>query len=758
MNGMNAQPRLFQVHDIFAHDITSALANAIGFIMEARRASPTEVPAALFDAARSLAAIEYKGNEIVRKLSDRAVVGDMPRSAAIKIINEGIAEGRKQPLRYATNQASPNCDGEHGPSRIKNWSREVACTIAQAGSPEEKLAALESEALRLHVPVAAGALDRSIAADALYDAANSNGLLEKFGVDTVQHISANGLDGRTSGLKPAAPTPALGHVKATGAADAWNDPDWTLLDDRRGTLPEFPVDVFTPAWQDWLVRAAHGAGVRPEHVAVPLLGVASSLIGTARRVRASRSWSEPMTLWACVVADSGDRKTPGLNVTVRALDLIEKNNSADTSKKRLTHETKVQKAKEIHKKWKDERQAALDAKPPKEPPPMPIDAIDPGNFIEPRLYVGDPTIEKLAPLLQARPRGMMLIRDELTGLFANMGRYSGGSDRPFWLEAWNGGRHVVERVERSIVVEHLLVGVVGSFQPDKLARAFAGDEDGMYGRFLYAWPLAPEYRPLTNEAAEVEPELQSALTALIRLPSEDEDGIFAPQAIWLSEDAIAEFEVFRMWADKEKRGLDGRERHWFVKGETVVLRLAGTLAYLAWSIALGTPSANGLDGITGSLEPKTIDKKFMSDAIRLWRDFFWPHARAAMRQIGLSDRHKNARRVLRWLKANAGVGEISVKHIRRDALAQSLDAEQTEALLDGLANAGWLRRKPAEQTGGRPVYRWLVNPILYSDAESAESAESPSDRCTPADPLTLSALPALSAYASGHNGGGVGVP
>ena len=92
---------------------------------------------------------------------------------------------------------------------------------------------------------------------------------------------------------------------------------------------------------------------------------------------------------------SGDRKTPGLNVTVRALDLIEKNNSADTSKKRLTHETKVQKAKEIHKKWKDERQAALDANPPKEPPPMPIDAIDPGNFIEPRLYVGDPTIETI---------------------------------------------------------------------------------------------------------------------------------------------------------------------------------------------------------------------------------------------------------------------------------------------------------------------------------------------------------------------------
>jgi hypothetical protein len=507
-------------------------------------------------------------------------------------------------------------------------------------------------------------------------------------------------------------------------AHSWDDPDWTLLDDRRGELPDFPVDVLTPAWQEWLLRACHGAGVRPEHVAVPLISVASSLIGTARRVRASTSWSEPMTLWACVVADSGDRKTPGLNVTRRALDLIEKSNSAATSAKRLAHATLAQKAKEVIKQWKQDREAALKASPPREPPPMPIDAIDPGNFIEPRLYATDPTIERLAALLQARPRGMVLIRDELAGLFANMRRYSGGSDRPFWLEAWNGGRHVVERVSGSIVVEHLLVGVVGSFQPDKLARAFAGDEDGMYGRFLYAWPLAPEYRPLTNEAAEVEPELQNALTALIRLPSEDVEGVFASQAVSLSEGAIAAFEEFRKWVDKTKRGLDGHERQWLDKGETVVLRLAGTLAYMAWAIALGAPSANGLDAITGCLEPKTIDERSMKAAIRLWRDFFWPHARAALRQIGLSDRHREERRAMRWIKAQRKK-EVSREEIRREALAQKLDAEQTQGLLDGLEKAGWVK-KDTTKTGGRSKHRWTINPRLFLDqpAETAESAES----------------------------------
>jgi Protein of unknown function (DUF3987) len=147
--------------------------------------------------------------------------------------------------------------------------------------------------------------------------------------------------------------------------------------------------------------------------------------------------------------------------TFIALDAIEKDYSSEVAAARLAHETRAQRSKEMLRKWKEERQAALTADPPTEPPPKPPDAIDPGAFVAPRLYATDPTIERLSSLLQARPRGMTLLRDELSGLFANMGRYSGGSDRPFWLEAWNGRRHVVERVKGSIAVEHLLIGIAG---------------------------------------------------------------------------------------------------------------------------------------------------------------------------------------------------------------------------------------------------------------------------------------------------------
>jgi hypothetical protein len=519
-----------------------------------------------------------------------------------------------------------------------------------------------------------------------------------------------------------------GASTATASATSphnWDDPDMSILDDRRGDLPNFPTDIFAPPIREWLERAAHGAGVFPDHVAVPMLGVVASLIGTARRVRASRSWSEPITLWTALVAASGDRKTPGLNVTRKALDLIEVDQVAAITAAHLVHETRAQRAKEVVKKWKEDRQQALEDKPPREPPPMPMEALDPGNFIEPRLYATDPTIEKLAALLQVRPRGMMLLRDELAGLFANMGRYSGGSDRPFWLEAWVGGRHVVERVSGTIVINHLLVGVVGSFQPDKLARAFQGDEDGMYGRFLYGWASTPNYRPLTNEVAEIEPELQSALKALIRLPAEDADNVFAPQVIQLSQEAVEKFEDYRRYVDKMKRGLDGVERQWLVKSESQVLRLAGALTYFTWAFMLGASGGNGLAMITADLEPREVGEEFMSAAIRLAKEYFWPHARAALRQIGLTDRHRNARRVLRWIAAH-GKQEVSREDIRRDALSQSLDAEQTQGLIDAIVRWGWLM-EDSTRTPGRTRRRWRVNPKLFSlggTAGSAGSAES----------------------------------
>jgi putative DNA primase/helicase len=67
-----------------------------------------------------------------------------------------------------------------------------------------------------------------------------------------------------------------------GASPSWDNPDLSLLDDRRGELPPFPLEVLSANWQSWATRSAHGAGTAIDYVVVPSFAIASSLIGTAR--------------------------------------------------------------------------------------------------------------------------------------------------------------------------------------------------------------------------------------------------------------------------------------------------------------------------------------------------------------------------------------------------------------------------------------------------------------------------------------------
>jgi len=484
-------------------------------------------------------------------------------------------------------------------------------------------------------------------------------------------------------------------LRATGD---WDNPDESILDDRRGELPELPLEALPQAMHRWIFEAARGAGVTAGHIALPLIGISSGLIGVARRVQATRSWQQPMTCWTCLVGLSGSGKTPSLDVVRRALSVVERSRQEENSARQLTHETRVERAKAALKKWKDDVAAAVDAGQP--PPVKPAEAQDVRPFVVPRLFVNDCTIERLASLLEARPRGVVYVADELARLFQNLERYSGGSDRSFWLESWDGNSFVVERLGRPpVLLRHLLVGIVGGFQPDLLARSFDGDSDGIYARFLYAWPPEAPFREPTDDADETDPEIINAFARLANLEAGDEDA-FAPRSVPLTADAREVFAAFAGFAHRERRSLDGRDREYWCKGTAHVLRLAGVLCFLEWAW-------------TGGPEPQAIDARHVESAVLLWREYFWPHGRAALRLVGVSDKHSHARAVLRWLRAN-GKTTASREEMRREALSRRLDAGDTQALLDMLERVGWLREVTAKVSGpGRPARRWEINPRLF---------------------------------------------
>jgi hypothetical protein len=72
----------------------------------------------------------------------------------------------------------------------------------------------------------------------------------------------------------------------------------------------------------------------------------------------------------------------------------------------------------------------------------------------------------------------------------NLGRYAnGGSDRAHWPEAWAAASVTVNRRSRAqpLHLAKFPVSVIGTIQPDRVAEALSGADDGMAARYFRAF-------------------------------------------------------------------------------------------------------------------------------------------------------------------------------------------------------------------------------------------------------------------------------
>jgi hypothetical protein len=135
------------------------------------------------------------------------------------------------------------------------------------------------------------------------------------------------------------------------------------------------------------------------------------------------------------------------------------------------------------------RQAIKDKKAPLE---RPADAEVPDQPPRPRVIAMDTSTEALQRLLADNPRGLLHVRDELAGWLGSFDRYGGnGADRSFYLQCWNGGAYVSDRIKFNGVplrIEHASLAILGGMVPDRLRAARADADDGLPARFIFVWP------------------------------------------------------------------------------------------------------------------------------------------------------------------------------------------------------------------------------------------------------------------------------
>jgi hypothetical protein len=311
------------------------------------------------------------------------------------------------------------------------------------------------------------------------------------------------------------------------------------------------------------------------------------------------------------------------------------------------------------------------------------------------LTAGDAALEVLVAALQRSSRGVLLPRDEQGDWLDRMVRDD--SQRPFWLSAWSGRPVLVDgRGRPAVDLPRPGISILGTIEPDAIAPALAsGGDDRVISRFLFAWSERPSLHPLAEMAEGTRPEEREALNRLCEMPD-------TARTLPLEPEALPAFDAFRRAHDAEAGKLDGREAAWWGKGPGTVLRLAGTLTFLAWAA-----------GEKGTAEPAQVPAWTIKAAARLWQHYLWPHARAVFGTAGNSGSECRGQKVLRWLQRE-GRGEITRMELRRTALSGSCNAAEALRVADSLVTGGWLQPLERDRKNtGRPPTRWSVNPALH---------------------------------------------
>jgi hypothetical protein len=246
-------------------------------------------------------------------------------------------------------------------------------------------------------------------------------------------------------------------TKALPEPDRVFDP-WNTLQ-----AVSFPLDAIPAALSVFVVKRAAAVGADPGAIAWAALCACSSAIHGETKLHMKRHdpWTVPAALWVALIGAPSTKKSPIIDLAWRPLVRIQ---AAELA----AHQAKYNAWCALPKKKKDEEEE------PK---------------IKRRLVSNDGTMEALQDILSRQTRGIGVVRDELAGWIGSMDKYAPGkgsaADRAFWLQSFNGGSHVVDRVMRgTLSIENLLTAICGGIQPDRLAQFKDLTDDGLFQRFI----------------------------------------------------------------------------------------------------------------------------------------------------------------------------------------------------------------------------------------------------------------------------------
>jgi hypothetical protein len=487
--------------------------------------------------------------------------------------------------------------------------------------------------------------------------------------------------------------------------DLWPEPDMRLVEDDRPPAAALDDDALPAGWGDWITAEATARGCPRDYVAAGLIAGASAWIGNARHVAATATWSEPPHLWLALIGWPSTGKTPGLRPIVETARSIERDAEPAWQAACAEHALRAEGSRAIEELWKAAvRRATKDGEPlPDRPPGADAPAAPP----RPRVLAMDATTEELQHMLSEQARGLLYTRDELTGWLGNHDRYGGnGGDRAFFLEAWNGGPYVADRVKyrgQPVRIPRAALAMLGGMQPDRLREALAGADDGLAARFAYVWPDPVPILPLASEPDAAVRDRRDRLTAAARrlhaLQMDGDSSVeSAPRLLRLNRDGFALFDELRREVMRRARSSRGLAAGWHGKTPGRALRLALVYELLAWAAS-------------ASAEPHTISADAMARAGG-YLDYLAAMLDRVTAGLAIGRAEADGAVIARHILSTRPAALNERTLYQRPGWSWLRDRERRADALRVLADAAWIR--PATQAGsGRPRGDWQVSPRLW---------------------------------------------
>lgn len=523
-----------------------------------------------------------------------------------------------------------------------------------------------------------------------------------------------------NGLEPllnggASDTPARTSGMSVPFSGEW--PEIQPVKDELSEVPPLPLEIVPPAFRGLVQDVSERMQCPPDYVAAAMIVMAGSIIGAGCGIRPKKhdDWTVIPNLWGGVVGRPSMLKTPAMSEAMKPLEALESKAkyAYDLLLKQYEAEVEAFKARkeslqaDMRSVAKGRGKTGQDMEHLKQ---AFSGLTEPERPVWRRYKTNDTTVEKMTELQAENPRGLLIFRDELIGLFTTWDKDGHESDRAFFLEGFNGlNSYTADRIGRGTVyTPSNTVSLFGGIQPTKLSTylyaAMRGhNNDGLVQRLqLLVYPDEPRTWKLIDRSIDIYAR-QTAHHAVQQLADMDfrQYGAYGDEServpyYRFSDEGQVVFNEFLTDLETKLRAKDD---------EPVILEHLGKYRSLMPSLAL---IFHLLELASSSVSVQISARH--AEWAAAWCGYLEAHAR---RIYGLvtNATQQAASRLGAKLQQGCLPNPFTVRDVYRKDWSLLDDRTLIEKACDELVALGWVREKVTPSAPGqRGKTEYLINP------------------------------------------------